>query len=143
MDLAEVMKDMPKELAGDLIQLICEYELSEHEKMPNLDEYDQYVKSMFIFFKRYLDENYEKYNKKCEQNKMNIEKRWNDIKKADSIVDDQQNNDTTVYDGIPKNTTVYDRIDSNEIVYDRIEPYTKLYECIQIKNKIKIKIKKH
>lgn len=55
-----------------------------------------------------LEQNWEKKRSRSEQNRRNIQKRWND---------------TTEYDRIPSNTTEYDRIPSNTIEYNRIRSY--------------------
>lgn len=85
-DQIEIFESLNNDDAGKLIKAIYRY--ANYGKIDNLSGL---LKVVFIPFKTGIDRNGEKYEKVCERNRQNIEKRWN-------------NKDTTGKSGIPLNT---------------------------------------
>lgn len=85
-DQIEVFDSLSDDDAGKLIKSIYKY-----ANTGKTDTLSGLLKIVFIQFKNGIDRNDEKYEKVCERNKMNIEKRWN-------------NKNTTGISGIPLDT---------------------------------------
>lgn len=87
----EIIEDLTDEELGKIFRSIFKYERT--KEVPKFN--DRYLNSVFKSFKTQLDFSEENYNKICEKNKQNINKRWS-------------KNNTTVYEGIPPYTSVYE-----------------------------------
>lgn len=96
-DMIGIFSKLPDDKAGQLIKHIFEYV---NGKNPESD--DLIIQIAFEPIKNSLEINQAKYHAKCEKNKENIKKRWEN-----------------------KNTNVYDRIDSNTNEYEPIPSDTK------------------
>lgn len=94
----EVFDSLPDEDAGKLIKGIFNYVNTSDCKLDGL------LKTIFIPIKNDIDKNEETYQKKCQKNRENIEKRWNT--KYEDI-----RTYTNVYESIPNDT------DNNHISY--------------------------
>lgn len=70
---ARVLSELPIQDAGELIQAICQFELSGMEHTFD----DPILGAVFQGIKADLEEDARKYRAKCEQNKENIQARWN------------------------------------------------------------------
>lgn len=101
LDKGEVFDNLTNEEAGKLIKAIYDYERCPERKLP---EMDKMTKLLFLNFKAKLDSNEEEYNLKCEKNRLNVEKRWENYNKNKG----NEEKNTTEYDRIPSYTTEYD-----------------------------------
>lgn len=99
-DHMEVARDLlSNEEAGRLFFAVCDYAMK--GKLPENES-----KSFLACFKLMsgeIDENVRRYADRCERNRQNIKRRW----------EQRETHSPDVYDGIPSNTTVYDGIPSN------------------------------
>lgn len=95
------------------------------------------IMPVFIMFRQRIDRGNKAYEDKCEQNRKNIQKRW---EKENTDVKDSVQQDTEAYEeqeNGTEDTNEYDRIPSNTTVYDRTNQDTKAYETYQYKEKQK------
>jgi hypothetical protein len=74
-NMYKFFKALSDEKAGKVIKSIFEYSID--EKIPEFEE-DSAENFLFMSVQNSIDINTEKYYKKCEQNRKNINKRWND-----------------------------------------------------------------
>lgn len=95
----ETMEDLTNEEFGSLIRAALEY--GKTGKIPELKGNE---KILFKTIKFQIDQDAEKYKNKCEKNKENVEKRWN---QADASVYEHNDKEET-------NTNGYKRIQSNK-----------------------------
>lgn len=95
MSQEEIIEDLTDEELGKIFRSIFKYE--KNKEIPKFN--DRYLNSVFKSFKAQLDFSEENYNKICEKNRQNINKRWNKDE--------------------------YERIQSNTDVYERNVSYTK------------------
>lgn len=91
LDQKETIDELTDEEAGILLKAIFEYEQT--KKTPQLNKV---LKFIFLQLKKSLDRDEKKYNEICDQNRKNIEKRWNKEKLNKA--------DTNEYDRIRTNT---------------------------------------
>lgn len=95
--------------AGKLIKGIFDYVNTGNSNLDGL------LNAVFIPIKEYIDQNEENYKKRCEKNKENVSRRWNQ-NEYETIP-----NDTNVSNGTKNNTNVYEVIpndtDNNHISY--------------------------
>lgn len=96
--------DLPDESAGQLIKAAFCYHAGDDVQID-----DPILSAVFGMIKTLIDENDRKYEKRCEENRKKIQKRW-DTKEQGSIPDD-----TTVYHSIPRNTNDTDNDNDNDI----------------------------
>ena len=99
----ESIKDLSLEDKGLLLDAIFHYAKTGKE----LDQLSPVTKIAFSFIRNAMDNDSEKYQKRCEKNQENIRKRWNELNKVD----------TNVYDRIPKIQANTKRTD-NDYDYD-------------------------
>ena len=98
-DSAEIVNKLSDADAGRLFKGMLDYFVSGKE--PN---FDGLLDIAFIPIRQQMDRNTEKYNKRCEKNRENIQSYWNKVKA-----------DTNEYERIQSNTNEYDRIRMNTI----------------------------
>lgn len=108
----EVFEMLTDEEAGKLIKAIFEY-----EKTRKISEVERPIQIAFMPIKIVLDKNREKYNKKVEANKKNIEKRWNKENTKNTIgknginTNTQNTDNDNEYDNV--NVNVNDNVNNN------------------------------
>lgn len=93
----EVFEALSDEEAGKLIKGVFKYLDTGNSDLEGV------MKAIFIPIKNEIDKNEEKYQKRCEKNRENINKRWNKKEKI--------RNNTNVYQSIPNDS------DNNHISY--------------------------
>lgn len=91
MNQEEIIEDLTDEELGKIFRSIFKYERT--KEIPEFN--DRYLNSVFKSFKNQIDFSEENYNKICEKNKQNANKRWN----KSSI---------TEYDGMQSDATAYE-----------------------------------
>ena len=114
-DQKAVIEKLSNEQAGQLIKAIYEY--VDTGNLPNLDATLDLVITPFITI---LDRNRQKYEAKCEKNKENIQKRWNE-KITKECIRIQTNTNHTDNDTVSDNDIVNDNDSdnsNNDIVSD-------------------------
>lgn len=114
-DQKAVIEKLSNEQAGQLIKAIYEY--VDTGNLPNLDATLDLVITPFITI---LDRNRQKYEAKCEKNKENIQKRWNE-KITKECIRIQTNTNYTDNDTVSDNDIVNDNDNdnsNNDIVSD-------------------------
>ena len=104
-DIMEVISELSDEDVGRLFRGIVEY--SAEQKEP---KFTGVLKFVFIPIKQQLDRNVEKYEKRCEKNRQNIQSYWNETKGKDA--------DTNEYERIQSNTNVFNEKRSYTIATD-------------------------
>lgn len=92
MSQEEIIEDLTDEELGKIFRSIFKYERT--KEVPKFN--DRYLNSVFKSFKTQIDFSEENYNKICQKNRENANKRWG-------------NEDTTECDRMQSNTTVYER----------------------------------
>lgn len=108
----EIFEMLTDEEAGKLIKAIFEY-----EKTRKISEVERPIQIAFMPIKIVLDKNREKYNKKVEANKKNIEKRWNKENTKNTIgknginTNTQNTDNDNEYDNV--NVNVNDNVNNN------------------------------
>lgn len=85
-DYKSVIDELDNEQAGQLFKAMLDYFVNE-----TVPDFRDALKIAFIMIKQQMDRDANKYQKKCEKNRENINKRWN-------------KNNTTVYDRIRTDT---------------------------------------
>ncbi len=90
-EMSDVVQRLTDEQAGQLFKAMIEYNKTGIEP-----ELDSVLSLVFVLIKQSMDRNMAAYNKKCEQNKANIERRWAKAK-----------GNTTVYEPIRTDTKAY------------------------------------
>lgn len=106
---ARTLEGLTDEQFGHVMRAAIEY--AEHGTIPELSALE---KMGFAFIKEDIDRANERYQKVCETNKRNIQKRWGHKKQTEGQHSDTVT-DTTVYgrmDAIPDHTTVYETYQS-------------------------------
>lgn len=104
-DLIHMVNKLSDEKAGKLFKHVLAYV---NDQYPETD--DPLIEIAFEPIKQSLKRDLRKYEKKCERNRENINKRWN---KPNTVEDDPIPSNTNVLNRIPNDTTVYDRIRMN------------------------------
>lgn len=84
-DCKEVFNQLPDEQAGQLIKAIFDYETGEEVKLNGL------LNVAFIPIRQALDRNRAAYIERCEKNKANAEKRWNNNANACERINEDAN----------------------------------------------------
>lgn len=108
----EPLNALTDEQRGRLVSALLEY--GKYEKIPN---FSGELQMLFMCIKQGIDENKCAYNEKCEKNRANIKKRWDEEQKI--IVQ----NDTSVYGGnqeIPPYTNDTNKIKLNKNINKNI-----------------------
>lgn len=91
-DDLDAMSPLSDAECGRLIKALLKY-----GKTGEASELSGNERFLYPIFKAKIDRSFTEYEKKCEQNRQNVKKRWN-------------KSDTTVYDGIQSNTNGYEVI---------------------------------
>lgn len=116
-DHMEVARDLlSNDEAGRLFFAIYDYAMvgkqPENESKP--------FNACFKLMSGEIDENARRYTDRCERNRQNVKKRWEQREMSSSDVYDGIPSDTTVYDGIPSDTT-HTKIKEDKIKKSRVE----------------------
>lgn len=95
--LIAALYEQDKALVGELFMAIMDY-----QNEGSIPDITSPIYSHFFLMKQKFDADNAEYQKTCEKNKENVQKRWNEY--------DRKQKDTTVYERIPPNTNGYDSI---------------------------------
>lgn len=95
--LIAALYEQDRELVGELFMAIMDY-----QNEGSIPDITSPIYSHFFLMKQKFDADNAEYQKTCEKNKENVQKRWNEY--------DRKQKDTTVYERIPPNTNGYDSI---------------------------------
>ncbi len=118
-DHMEVARDLlSNEEAGRLFFAVCDYAMK--GKIP--ESKSKSFNACFKLMSGEIDENVRRYADRCERNRQNIKKRWQQYENPSSDVYDGIPSNTTVYDGIPSNTTCTN-IKKDKIKESKVEEY--------------------
>ena len=111
-DHMEVARDLlSNDEAGRLFFAIYAYAME--GKLPENES--KSFNACFKLMSGEIDENARRYNDRCERNRQNVKKRW----------EQREMSSSDAYDGIPSNTTAYDGIPSNTTYANEYETYLK------------------
>ena len=111
------LDELPDAQFRALMRAMCDY--SESGREPTFD--DAMMRAMFITIKDGLDMDKIRYERKVEQRKRAIEKRWNNERAKKSGESDNGADDSEAYESLRTDTTVYDRIRPNTDEYERYQ----------------------
>ena len=103
-DWAELVETLPMEERGRVLTALFRHANGEEE----LGITDPAAKMLVMMMTKQMDRDTEAYDRKCERNRKNIEKRYNERIQPNTTVSEKKEEATNVYDGIRPNTTVYD-----------------------------------
>ena len=95
----EIIDQLTDEEAGKIFKAIYEYEVNK-----NIYKFNKYLQIIFTQFKIELDKNAKLYEERCQKNRENVQKRWEN---------------TNVYDRIRANTNDTNKIKENKIYRER------------------------
>ena len=103
-DWAELVETLPMEERGRVLTALFRHANGEEE----LGITDPAAKMLVMMMTKQMDRDTEAYDRKCERNRKNIEKRYNERIQSNTNVSEKKEEVTNVYDGIRPNTNVYD-----------------------------------
>lgn len=103
-DWAELVETLPMEERGRVLTALFRHANGEEE----LGITDPAAKMLVMMMTKQMDRDTDAYDRKCERNRKNIEKRYNERIQPNTTVSEKKEEATNVYDGIRPNTTVYD-----------------------------------
>ena len=103
-DWAELVETLPMEERGRVLTALFRHANGEEE----LGITDPAAKMLVMMMTKQMDRDTEAYDRKCERNRKNIEKRYNERIQSNTNVSEKKEEATNVYDGIRPNTNVYD-----------------------------------
>lgn len=103
-DWAELVETLPMEERGRVLTALFRHANGEEE----LGITDPAAKMLVMMMTKQMDRDTEAYDRKCERNRKNIEKRYNERIQPNTTVSEKKEEATNVYDGIRPNTNVYD-----------------------------------
>lgn len=96
----EIVDQLTDEEAGKIFKAIYEYEVNK-----NIYKFNKYLQIIFTQFKIELDKNAKLYEERCQRNRENVQKRWEN---------------TNVYERIRPNTNDTNKIKENKIKENKI-----------------------
>jgi len=96
----EIIDQLTDEEAGQIFKAIYEYECNK-----NIIKFNKYLQIIFTQFKIELDKNAKLYDERCQKNRENVQKRWEN---------------TNVYERIRPNTNDTNKIKENKIKENKI-----------------------
>lgn len=123
----EALKDYSAEVRAEVYEAILAYAFE-----GEIIEMSDLSKMAFNFIKLSIDAMQDAYKKKCEKNRQNITRRWNE----NTEVCESVPNDTKVYDSIPNDTEVCETI-PNDTLYKSNQINTNQInsnQCVSEKN---------
>ena len=103
-DWAELVETLPMEERGRVLTALFRHANGEEE----LGITDPAAKMLVMMMTKQMDRDTEAYDRKCERNRKNIEKRYNERIQSNTNAREKKEEATNVYDGIRPNTNVYD-----------------------------------
>ena len=103
-DWAELVETLPMEERGRVLTALFRHANGEEE----LGITDPAAKMLVMMMTKQMDRDTDAYDRKCERNRKNIEKRYNERIQSNTSATDKKEETTNVYDGIRPNTNVYD-----------------------------------
>ena len=112
------LDELPDEQFRSMLRAMCNY--SESGMEPTFD--DAMMRAMFMTIKDGLDMDKIRYERKIEQRKKAIEKRWANERARKSGEIDNNADYSDAYESLQTYTTVYDRIRPNTDEYGRYQP---------------------
>lgn len=103
-DIEESLDELSDEQVAKLFRGMVNY-----FNTGNDPKFSGVLKMAFIPIRQQMDRDMDKYERKCQKNKENIQSYW------DKVKSDKDSDDTNVYERIPSNTNVYECIPANTI----------------------------